>query len=401
MESKKQMPMPSIGGQAVMEGVMMKSPTAIAVAVRKTDGSIARDVKKEGTKARKGTFFGLPFVRGVVAFVESLVVGMGTITRSAEMAGIDLEEEPTRFEKWLSKTLGKSLDKVVIGLAVVFAIALSVLLFFLLPTFISGLVLPDNVASIWKSLLEGVVRLLIFFGYIIGIGQMKDIARLFQYHGAEHKTLACFEAGRELTPENAMECSRFHARCGTNYLFLVMGISILFFAMIGFSDNLWIRMGTRIIFLPVVAGISYEVLRFGAKSESLVARIVRAPGMALQHITTKEPDESMLEIAITAFNMAMDPDKALSDIAEEAAAKKAEEEAALKKVEEEAAQASESDEDEKEKTPNEENEVEADEEKAVEETTEEKATEEKATEADISTQETETEEGITLEEEAV
>lgn len=297
----------SIGGQAVMEGVMMKAPCGLAMAVRQADGQIVTEYNPHSSKVKKGTITNAPIVRGVIAFVESLTLGMKTITRSAELYGEEIEEEPTKFEKWLSKVTGKEIDKIVIGVAVVLAIALSVGLFFLLPTFISGLVLRGSAAaSIWKSLTEGVVRLLIFFGYIIAIGNMKDVKRLFMYHGAEHKTIACYEASAELTPENARQYSRFHPRCGTNYLFLVMGISILFFAAVGWNANLWLRLGTRILFLPVVAGISYEVLRYGGKSNNLLARIVRAPGMALQRITTKEPDDDMLEVAITAFKLAME-----------------------------------------------------------------------------------------------
>lgn len=296
----------SIGGQAVMEGVMMKAPSGFAMAVRQSNGEIITEFTPYVSKIKKGTVTNWPVVRGVIAFVESLTLGMKNITRSAELFGEEIEEEPSRFEKWLAKVTGKDIEKIVIGVAVVLAIFLSVGLFFLLPTFISGLILKGSAAaSVWKSLTEGLVRLLIFLGYIIAIGNMKDVKRLFMYHGAEHKTIACYEAGDDLTPQNAIKHSRFHPRCGTNYLFLVMGVSILFFAAVGWNANLWMRLLTRILFLPVVAGLSYEVLKFGAKSNSLLARIVRAPGMALQKITTKEPDEAMLEVAITSFMLAM------------------------------------------------------------------------------------------------
>ncbi len=298
----------NIGGQAVMEGVMMKSPEGMAMAVRRADGSIVTEFTPEKSKVKKGSFLGLPIVRGVVSFVESLTVGMKTITRSAELAGEDILEEPSKFELWLSEKTGKSVDKIVVAVAVVLAILMAVGMFFLLPTFISGLLLGgSSAASIWKSLTEGLVRLCIFLVYIIAIGRMKEINRLFMYHGAEHKTIACFEADLPLTPENAAGQPRLHPRCGTNYLFLVMGISILFFAAVGWNANLWLRMLTRILLLPVVAGISYEALRFGARSDSLLARIIRAPGMALQKITTKEPDEGMLEVAIAAFQLARGP----------------------------------------------------------------------------------------------
>jgi len=298
----------TIGGQAVMEGIMMKAPTGIALAVRRADGEIATEYTPQENPVKKGTFKSWPIVRGVFVFVDSLVTGMRTITRSAELYGEEIQEEPSKFEKWLSKKTGKTVDKVVVDLAVVLAIVLSVGLFFLLPTFLSGLLLRGYTgATIWKSLVEGVVRLVIFLGYLIFVGALKETKRLFMYHGAEHKTIACYEHGAELTPENAMKYSRLHPRCGTNYLFLVMAVSILFFAMVGFNANFFLRLLSRLIFLPVVAGLSYEVLRFGGKSESLLARIVRAPGMALQHITTREPDEGMLEVAIAAFKLALDP----------------------------------------------------------------------------------------------
>ncbi len=295
-----------VGGQAVMEGVMMKAPKGIAMAVRQAGGDIVTEYTEYTSKVQKGTIWAWPVLRGVVTFVESLTLGMRTITRSAELFGEDFAEEPTKFEKWLSEKTGKSIDKIIIGFAVVIAVALAVGLFFMLPTFLSALLLKNvEAASGWKTLVEGLVRLAIFFCYIVGIGFMKDAKRLFMYHGAEHKVISCYEHEAPLTPESARQYTRFHARCGTNYLFLVMAVSILFFAMIGYNSNFWLRLGTRLIFLPVVAGLSYEVLRLGAKSDSLLARIVRAPGLALQRLTTKEPDDAMLEVAITAFQMAM------------------------------------------------------------------------------------------------
>lgn len=309
----------SVGGQAVMEGVMMKSPTVIAMAVRTADGKIVTDCRPYESKNKKGTFLGLPVIRGIVAFVESLTLGMKCITRSAELYGDDIEEEPSKFEKWLSKVTGKSLDKIVIGVAVVLAVALAVGLFFMLPTFISGFLMRNmEMTSAGKALVEGVVRLLIFLGYLAAIRLMKDAKRLFMYHGAEHKVIACYEAEEELTPENAMKCTRFHPRCGTNYMFLVMAVSILFFAIVGFNANFWLRLGSRLLFIPIVAGLSYEVLRFGAK-DNVFSRIVRAPGIALQHLTTIEPDESMLEVAIASFNLAMNPPETVKETAEERA----------------------------------------------------------------------------------
>ena len=299
----------SIGGQAVMEGVMMKSPTGVAMAVRRADGTIATSYDNWTTRAKKGTFLGLPIIRGVVTFIESLSTGMTTLTESAKLAGEDIDEEPTRFEKWLSEKLGKSVESVVVGIAVLLAVVLSVGLFFLLPLGISSLIFGGlaDVAGVWKSLTEGLIRLIIFIGYIMLCASIKDVKRTFMYHGAERKTIACYEAEEELTPDNAMKHSRLHPRCGTNYLFLVMAVSILFFAAIGWNASFALRLVMRIAFLPIVAGLSYEVLRFAAKYDNAFTRIIRAPGMALQRITTKEPTEDMLEVAITAFNLALDP----------------------------------------------------------------------------------------------
>ena len=292
-----------------MEGVMMKSPTGVAMAVRRADGTIATSYDNWTTRAKKGTFLGLPIIRGVVTFIESLSTGMTTLTESAKLAGEDIDEEPTRFEKWLSEKLGKSVESVVVGIAVLLAVVLSVGLFFLLPLGISSLIFGGlaDVAGVWKSLTEGLIRLIIFIGYIMLCASIKDVKRTFMYHGAEHKTIACYEAEEELTPDNAMKHSRLHPRCGTNYLFLVMAVSILFFAAIGWNASFALRLVMRIAFLPIVAGLSYEVLRLAAKYDNAFTRIIRAPGMALQRITTKEPTEDMLEVAITAFNLALDP----------------------------------------------------------------------------------------------
>ncbi|MEL7610656.1 MAG: DUF1385 domain-containing protein [Bacillota bacterium] len=298
----------SIGGQAVMEGVMMKSPEGIAIAVRKPDGSIEKQFKPVKSKAQKGTFYGLPIVRGVVAFIESLTIGVNTMMESARLAG-ETEEEPGKFEKFLAEKLGKSVDTIIIGIAATLAVVLSVGLFFVLPTLVSSIALRDaSIASVWKSILEGFVRLAIFIGYLMATSLIKDVRRVFMYHGAEHKVIACYEAEEELTPQNAMKHPRLHPRCGTNYLFLVMAVSIAFFAVVGWNANFFIRLGMRLLFLPVVAGLSYEVLKLAAKSDGLIARIVRAPGLALQRITTKEPTEDMIEVALAAFELATNPE---------------------------------------------------------------------------------------------
>lgn len=296
----------SVGGQAVMEGVMMRTMSGgIALAVRKADGTIETEYtpKKE---IGKSPILKWPVVRGVVAFVDSLSTGMKMMTRSAELYGEAIEEEPSRFEKWLANKTGKDVMDIAIVVAVVLAAALAIGLFVLLPSLVTQFIpWADSTPRIWKSLVEGFVRLLIFLGYISAISLMKDIRRVYMYHGAEHKTIACYEHDAPLTPESAMKYSRLHARCGTNYLFLVMAVSILFFAVLPYAENFFLRFLTRIIFLPLVAGLAYEVLKLAASSDSLWARMIRAPGLGLQYLTTREPEPSMIEVAIKAFELAI------------------------------------------------------------------------------------------------
>lgn len=341
----------SVGGQAVMEGVMMKSDVGIAMAVRRPDGKIVKSYEKFISKAQKGTFWGLPVVRGVVAFVESLKTGLNTTSKSAELLGEGFEEEPSRFEKWLAEKLHVDIMSVVMGVAMVLGVALAVGLFMFLPQFIASLIFgkaassAEDVNYVWRSLLEGGLRLAIYIGYLFLVSTIKDIRRVFMYHGAEHKTIACYEAGvDELTPENAMKYTRLHPRCGTNYLFLVMAISIIVLTLVdivmhslGFpgadlskAAAFIIRFAVRLLFLPVIAGISYEVLRGAAKHDNLLTKIVRAPGMALQLITTREPELDMLEVAIYSFYLAMGEKNPLEEkkrMEEEAAKAQAETEA--------------------------------------------------------------------------
>ena len=294
-----------IGGQAVFEGVMMRGQSMYALAVRASDGSVA--IKKQ-TLAKRGKAFGLPLVRGVVMFVDSLVTGTKVIYDSAEMAGLDdlTEENPSKFDKFLEEKFGDKLFGVVMGVSVVVAMALGIGIFMLLPVFISGLINKlVNGNRFVLTAIEGVVRIAIFLLYMYLVSRMKEIKRMFMYHGAEHKTINCFEAGAELTPENAARHTRLHKRCGTSFLFLVMLISMAFFFLFP-VPNLWVRFGTRLLFVPLIAGISYEVLRLAGNSDSLFVRIVSKPGLWLQKLTTIEPDESMLEIAIAAMNAVLE-----------------------------------------------------------------------------------------------
>ena len=295
----------AVGGQAVMEGVMMKNPVnGTALAVRRSDGTIVTEYYQNKNKHKKGSFPTWPVVRGVYAFVEALTGGMKITTRSAELLGEDMEEEPSKFEKWLSEKLGKSASDMAMTVAVVLAAALAVGLFVILPSLVVSFFRIES--GFVVSLLEGVARLLIFLGYMLAISRIKDIHRVFMYHGAEHKTIACYEAEGDMTPENILRYTRFHPRGGTNYLFLVMMVSILFFACIPVRAFVP-RVLTRLLFIPVVAGLGYEVLKAAAASDGWLARTVRAPGLALQRITTAEPTADMVEVALAAFNLAMDP----------------------------------------------------------------------------------------------
>ena len=339
----------TIGGQAVMEGVMMRSPAGMAIVVRRPDGSLAKEYTKTRKRFKKGSFLTWPFVRGIYAFVDSLTSGMDIVSRSAEMLGEEEEEEPSKFEKWLSDTLHVPMMKVVKVVAIVLAVILALGLFVFLPIgLVQGLEALGRLFG-WdwlanmnlsvSTILQGLFRLAAFLLYLWGISRVKEIGRVFMYHGAEHKTIACYESEFELTPENAKKCSRFHPRCGTNYLFLVMAISILlttvFTALMnlipGFVDwqsvgvNRFLFRVARILLIPLIAGVSYEVLKAAAASDGIVARIVRAPGLALQRLTTREPDLDMLEVAIESFKLVLNPPDHDLVFTEPAAAEKAEE----------------------------------------------------------------------------
>ena len=313
-----------IGGQALIEGVMMRSEKGTAVVVRRSDGSLAKEFHHQRTRYKKGSFPTWPLVRGVYAFVNALSDGMNITTRAAEMLGEE-QEEPSKFEKWLSKRFNKSAMDVMKTTAILLAAVLAIGLFVLLPIGAVELIewIFGDMDLAWSTVVQGVVRLVIFLLYIYGISKIKDIKRVFMYHGAEHKTIACYEAELPMTPENAATCSRLHPRCGTNYLFLTMAVSIIVTTAVtalctlipGFTEwqaagaNRFLFRLMRILLIPLIAGVSYEVLKAAAKSDNLVCRIVRAPGLSLQHLTTKEPTLDMLEVAIASFEMALHPPK--------------------------------------------------------------------------------------------
>ena len=304
-----------IGGQAVMEGVMMQSPSdeAMAIAVRRPNGKIVVTCEHVEPLSKKHKWMGIPFIRGCVNMVVMLKMGMQTLDKSTQMLGV-LEEEPSKFEKWLADKLGANIDKVVMAVAMVLALVLSVFLFVFLPSGVATLAGKLTDSRLLINLIAGVARIAILIGYIWAVALMPDIRRVFMYHGAEHKTVYCNEAGLELTPENARKFSRLHPRCGTAFLFLVMFISILIgsvadqliYLIFGIEKlGFLLRFGRSLLLLPVVTGVSYEVLKGLAHAgDSLIVRVLRWPGLMLQHLTTREPDDAMLEVAIASMKAA-------------------------------------------------------------------------------------------------
>lgn len=294
----------TIGGQAVIEGVMMRNGNDYAVAVRKPDQTI--EVKKDqfiGLNARWHTKK-IPIIRGVLSFIDSLVLGMSTLTYSASFFE---DEEETEKEKDKDKDKdkdGKS-DAVFMGLTVALSVVIAVVLFMLTPFFISSLFGKVIKSPMTLAVIEGLIRIAIFFIYIVAISQMKDIQRVFMYHGAEHKTINCIEHGAELTPENAAKYSRLHKRCGTSFLLIVMVVSIICFMFIR-VDNMALKIVLRVILVPVIAGVSYEVIQWAGRSESCLVNIVSKPGLMLQKLTTREPDLEMLEVAIASIEAIYD-----------------------------------------------------------------------------------------------
>ena len=314
-KTKKKEQRTYIGGQAVLEGVMMRGKTSYATAVRDPEGNIQVEKKRLSISKHMRRASKIPLVRGVVNFVSSLVTGSKILMRSAEVYGDT--DEPSKFEIWCRDKLHINVMSAISVIATVLGVALAVGLFVALPMLLANLIFSENLrfGNVWYNLTQGGLRLVIFILYIVAISAMKDIRRVFMYHGAEHKTITCFEKGLDLTPENAKTCSRIHDRCGTTFMFLVMAISIVVFSIINWLCdeylnifvynnvvNYLIQFAVKLLFIPLVAGLSYEVLKLLAKSQSKILLPVKAPGFLLQRLTTREPDDSMLEVAIAAFN---------------------------------------------------------------------------------------------------
>lgn len=289
----------TVGGQAVLEGIMMRGPKKWCLAVREPGGSI---VLEEHETGKPNPLAKIPFVRGVVSFVTSLIMGYKTLMRSAELAMTEeeQEEELSAFDKWIDKNFGEKGMDIVMGISAVLGIGLALLLFMFLPAFLVNLV-DTQLFKLggFRALLEGVLKIILFVAYLVVVRRSKDIRRVFGYHGAEHKTIFCYESGDELTVENIRKHTRFHPRCGTSFLLIVVIISILLFSILPWTGTI-LRVGLKILLLPVVMGASYEVIRLAGRYDNPVTRFVSAPGLWLQRLTTCEPDDDMIEVAIAA-----------------------------------------------------------------------------------------------------
>lgn len=299
----------TVGGQALIEGVMMKSKNRIALAVRRYDNNkITARARDYVSLRQKHKWINIPIFRGMVNFVETLAMSFSTLTAATDMLGLE-EEEPGRFEKWLNKVFGKSITAIISFVAVILGAALAFGLFFYFPLWIVDMlkkVISFN--RVVQSVLEGVIKIAIFIGYIAATSLLKDIRRTYQYHGAEHKSIFCYEKGLELTVENVKKQKRFHPRCGTSFIFLVLIISILgtavLYSLIDFH-SLWLRVLAKILILPLLVGISYEFIMFAGKHDNAFTRVISAPGLWLQRLTTREPDESIIEVAIVSLKTAL------------------------------------------------------------------------------------------------
>lgn len=292
----------NVGGQAVLEGVMMRGKDAIATAVRVPSGKIEIDKQNYISYTKKNKIFSMPIIRGFVSLIESLVIGIKTLNYSASF--YEEEEEESSFDKIFKQIFKDKADSVLIGISLFISFIVAALLFFALPTFTANLFKKIGIrGTIALNIIEGIIRVSIFLLYIFSIGKLEDIKRVFEYHGAEHKTIYCYENEVELIPENCKNFSRLHPRCGTNFLFLVMIVSIILFSFTGWN-SIWERILCRIVLLPLVSGVTYEIIKWLGKSESYFAKIIAYPGLMLQKLTTREPDIQQLEVAIAALKAA-------------------------------------------------------------------------------------------------
>jgi len=291
----------NVGGQAVIEGVMMRGSAGIATAVRNAQGEIVVEKKSYTSYTKKNKILGLPIIRGFVSLIESLVIGVKTLNYSASF--FEEEGEASKVDKWIEKIFKEKSNDVIMGVSLVFSLIISVGLFFILPTLVASIFSKIGASAMGLNIVEGIIRVSIFLIYVYLIGKMEDIKRVYEYHGAEHKTIFCYENDVDLTPENAAKFGRLHPRCGTNFLFLVMIVSIIVFSLTGWN-SIWERIMYRIILLPLISGVSFEIIKWMGKSDGNLAKILSCPGLKLQKLTTREPDLSQLEVAIKALKVA-------------------------------------------------------------------------------------------------
>jgi len=303
-----------IGGQAVIEGIMMKNKDMYSVAVRKPDGEIEVNLSTYRSIVKNKMLRETPLVRGVVNFVDSMILGMRTLTFSASF--YEEEEEPTKTDEMMDKLFKGNAEKVVMGLTVAFSIVMAVGIFMILPYFLTNFLRNYVVSNTLLAIIEGVVRVGIFILYVFLISRMKDIQRTFMYHGAEHKCINCIENGMELNVENVLKSSKHHKRCGTSFLFIVMVVSIIFFIFIDVTSPV-LRVVIRLLLIPVIAGVSYELIRLAGNSDSKFVQMISFPGMLMQRLTTKEPDAEMVEVAIAAVEAVFDWDTFIHEELEE------------------------------------------------------------------------------------
>ena len=336
-----------VGGQALIEGVMMKNGTRVSIAVRKGDGTIEIENTEFHPAKEKHKWINFPILRGIVGFFESLILSFKTLGKATDMLGLEDEDEKSKKDKKKSKTKDKieaseqdpaktecdekegacSSDEnkkeekkssastvAIMAISLVFGLALALVLFTVLPTRLSELIVGNFGfdPTSWQYFItiasfEGVMKVIIFIGYLLAVSLMKDIRRTFQYHGAEHKSIACYESGMELTPENARKCTRFHPRCGTSFIFVMLILSIIINSFLTW-DNVWIRFGSKLLILPLIIGLGFEFIRYAGGHANFFTKLVSAPGLWMQRITTREPDDSQLEVALLALKNAIPDD---------------------------------------------------------------------------------------------
>ncbi len=301
----------SVGGQALIEGVMMQGPKGMATAVRKTDGEIITEYHEFTPLRNKNKFFNIPIIRGVTAFIESMINGYKLLMYSAEVSGMDeLEDaEMSKFEQWLDDKLGDKLMKIIMGIASVLGMALAFLIFFYLPVFLFNRInkLAGGSLTAWQGTFEGLLKIVIFVVYMVLVSQMKDIKRVFKYHGAEHKSICCYEQGLDLTVENVKKCSRFHPRCGTSFMFFMLILSIVVVTLLSLVVPAELKANTvlwtliKLPLIPIIMGIGYEFIRYAGRHDNILVTILSAPGLWMQRITTKEPEDDIIEVGIASL----------------------------------------------------------------------------------------------------